>query len=79
MQDQIWDPAAEQADKDYFYNTCCQFDFIVFLKNLPKYFLQKCDQISDQADRMIEPPGISYDEIKDKACPKGSHTVINHT
>ena len=39
-------------------------------------FFQKCDQISDQTYRMIQPSGISYHKIKYEACCKGRHTVI---
>ena len=49
MQDQIWNPAADQTDQNYFCNARCQFSFIGLRKNLPEYFFQKCDQISDQA------------------------------
>ena len=51
---------------------------MIFRKNLSDYFFQHCDQIADDADRMIKPSGISDQKIQHKSYDQCRKTIFQH-
>ena len=48
-------------------SSCNEFALFRLRENTPKQLLQSADQMSHQTDGMIEPVGISHNQIQDKS------------
>jgi hypothetical protein len=56
-------PAAKKADKDYLQTASRKLSFLGFRENPADAFFQIRDQISNQTYRVVEPSGISKNQI----------------